>query len=88
MWFNNTSDKKIMQFQVVVFKDGYENIDCNIFFLKKAGERTVGHDLTLMKEQSRLDVRKYSFFQMTIKVWNQLSLDCEHASSVNMFRTQ
>ena len=32
------------------------------------------HDLTLLKEQSRLDVRKYSFSQRNINVWNNLSL--------------
>ena len=38
-----------------------------------------------MKKQSRLDVRKYSFSQRTINVWNKLSTDCVHASSVNSY---
>ena len=28
----------------------------------------------------------YSFSQRTINVWNNLSTDCLHASSVNMFK--
>ena len=44
--------------------------------------------LTLVKKQSRLDVRKYSFSQRTINVWNKLSTDCVHASSVNMFKNK
>ena len=40
----------------------------------------------MMKEQGRLDVRKHSFSQRTINVWNQLSADCVHASSFNMFK--
>ena len=40
------------------------------------------NDFTLMKEQSRLDVKKYPFSQRTIGVWNKLSPDCVHASSV------
>ena len=36
-----------------------------------------------MKKQSRLDVRKFSFSQRTINVWNKLSTKCVHASSVN-----
>ena len=36
----------------------------------------------------RLDVRKYSFSQRTINVWNKLSIDCVHATSVNMFRNR
>ena len=39
-----------------------------------------------MKKQSRLDVRKFSFSQRTINVWNNLSTDCVHVSSVNMFK--
>ena len=42
----------------------------------------------LVKKQSRLDVRKYSFSQRTINVWNKLSTDCVHATSVNMFKNK
>ena len=42
----------------------------------------------MVKKQSRLDVRKYSFSQRTINVWNNLSTDCVHASSVNMFKNK
>ena len=31
---------------------------------------------------------KYSFSQRTINVWNKLSTDCVHASSVNMFKNK
>ena len=55
-----------------VFKilNGYENIDSNIFFeIKKSKITNVrGHNFTLVKKQSRLDVRKYSFSQRTINV--------------------
>ena len=43
---------------------------------------------TLLKKQSRLDVRKFSFSQRTINVWNELSTECVHASSVNMFKNK
>ena len=42
---------------------------------------TRGHNCTLVKKQSRLDVREFS--QRTINVWNNLSTYCVHASSVN-----
>ena len=67
--------------------NGYENIYSNIFLSKiKAGKRTRGPDLTLVKEQSRLDVERILFSQRTIDVWNQLftGTDCVHASSINM----
>ena len=41
--------------------NGYENIDSNIFFEIKKSKITRGHNFTLVKKQSRLDVRKYSF---------------------------
>ena len=73
-----------------VFKilNGYENIDSNIFFEIKESKITRGHNYTLVRKQSRLDVRKYSFSQRTINVWNKLSTDCVHASSVNMFKNK
>ena len=65
-----------------------ENIDSNIFFEIKESKITRGHNYTLVKKQSRLDVRKYSFSQRTINIWNKLSTDCVHASSVNMFKNK
>ena len=41
-----------------------------------------------MKKQSRLDVRKFSFSQRTINVWNKLSEECVCSSSVNMFKNK
>ena len=74
--------------QIEVFKimNGYENIDSNIFFEIKKPKITRGHNFTLVKKQSRLDVRKFSFSQR-----NTLSAECVHArgsalcSPVHMF---
>ena len=76
--------------QIEVFKilNGYENIDSNIFFEIKESKITRGYNFTLVKKQSRLDVRKFSFSQRTINVWNKLSAECVHASSVNMFKNR
>ena len=60
-----------------------------IFFLEiKESKITRGHNFTLVKKQRRLDVRKFSFSQMTINVWNKLSTECVHASSVNVFKNK
>ena len=64
----------------------YENIYSNFFFEIKESKITRGHNFTLVKKQSRLDVRNFSFSQRTINVWNKLSTECVHASSVNMFK--
>ena len=76
--------------QIEVFKilNGYENIDSNIVFEIKQSKITRGHSFTLLKKQSRLDVRKFSFSQRTINIWNKLSTECVHANSVNMFKNK
>ena len=54
--------------QIEVFKilNGYENIYRNMFFSLKKDSRTRGHEVKLVKDQCRLDVRKHSFSQRTI----------------------
>ena len=76
--------------QIEVFKilNGYGNIDRNMFFSLKKDSRTRGHEVKLVKDQCRLDIRKHSFSQRTINEWNKLSTDCVTASSVNMFKNK
>ena len=76
--------------QTEVFKilNGYENIDRNVFFSLKKDSRTRGHEVKLVKDQCRLDIRKHSFSQRTINEWNKKSTDCVTASSVNMFKNK
>ena len=50
------------------------------FSLKKDG-RTRGHEVKLVKDQCRLDIRKYSFSQRRVNEWNKLSTDCITGSS-------
>ena len=59
-----------------------------MFFKPKEGSRTIGHTAALVKEQCRLDMKKYSFSQRVINEWNKLSNDCVNASSVNMFKNK
>ncbi len=59
------------------------------FFENKESKITRGPKFMLVKKQSRLDVRKFSFSQRTISVWNKLSTECVHAStSVNIFKNK
>ena len=71
--------------QIEVFKimNGYEDIDRNMFFKLKEGSRTRGHNAALVKEQCKLDMRKYSFSQRVINEWNKLPNNRVNASSVN-----
>ena len=76
--------------QIEVFKivNGCEDADMNMFFKLKEGSRTRGHKAALVKEQCRLDMRKYSFSQRVINEWNKLPNNCVNASSVNMFKNR
>ena len=76
------------QIEVFNIVNDYENVDRNtcMFFKLKEGSRTRGHKAALVKEQCRLDMRKYSFSQRVINEWNKLPHDCVNASIVNMFR--
>ena len=73
--------------QIEVFKimNGYEDVDRNMFFKLKEGSKTRGHKAALVKEQCRLDTRKYSFSQRVINEWNKLPNYCVNARNVNMF---
>ena len=73
--------------QIEVFKivNVYEDVDRNTFFKLKEGSRTKADKAALVKEQCRLDMRKYSFSQRVINEWNKLLNDCVNASSANMF---
>ena len=58
------------------------------FFEIKESKIPRGHNFTLVKKQSRLYVREFSFSQRTINVWNKLPPECVQASSVNMFKNR
>ena len=47
----------------LAYVNGYEDVDRNVFFKLKDSSRTRGHKAALVKEQCRLDTRKYSFSQ-------------------------
>ena len=58
------------------------------YFKIKTGKRTRGHDFTLVKGQSRLDARKYSFSQRTVNEWNKLSAHCVYSRIKICLRTE
>ena len=68
-----TETRRLRGGQIDVFKilNGYENIDRNMVFSLKNDSRTGGHEVKLVKDQCRLDIRKYSFSQRTTNEWNK-----------------
>ena len=71
-----TRQLRVDQIEVFKILNVYENIDRNICFSRKKDNRTRGHKVTLVKDQCRLDIRKYSFSQRKNNEWNKLSTDC------------
>ena len=51
-------------------------------------ESSSASNMCLSSSWAMLKIKKYSFSQRTINVWNNLSTDCVHASSVNMFKNK
>ena len=69
------------EIEVLKILNDHENIVPNILFKIMTGKRTRGHDFTLVKGQSRLGVRKYSFsHQRTVNECIKLSADCVHSN--------
>ena len=57
-----------------------------IFFVSlKKDNRTRVYEVTLVKYQCRLDIRKYSFSERTVNERNKLYTDCITASRVNNY---
>ena len=67
--------------------NGYEDVDRNVYFKLKVGRISRGHKPAVVKEQGRLDMRKYPFSQRIINDSNNLSDDCIIDSSVDMLNT-
>ena len=62
--------------QIEVFRilNGYGNIDRNMFVSLNKDSRTRGHEVTLVMDQCRLDIRKYLFLQRTLNEWNKMNI--------------
>ena len=54
------------QIEVLKILNGYGSIDINLCFSLKKGSKTRGHEVTLVTDQCRLDIRKYSLSHRTI----------------------
>ncbi len=50
--------------------------------------RLRGHPLKLRKDRSRLDLRKFTFSQRVVNMWNDLPAEVVTASSVKMFKNK
>ncbi len=58
------------------------------FFQVDGSSRLRGHTLKLRKVRSRLDLRKLTFSQRIVNMWNDLPADVVTASSVKAFKNK
>ncbi len=63
-------------------------VQCRNFFQMADTSKLRGHPLKLRKDPSRLDVRKFTFSQRVVNMWNDLSAEVVTASSVKAFKNK
>ena len=56
------------------------DVDRNICFKQSDGSMTTGHNAALVKEQPRMDMKKYSFSERTVTDRTTLSDECTGVS--------
>jgi len=73
---------------IEIFKivHGYESIDFNFFFRNRRYSGLRGHNLTLEVNRTRLNVRKYSFSNRSISLWNSLPEYIVNSQDVTSFK--
>ncbi len=65
-----------------------EGVQWQDFFQMADTSRLRGHPLKLRKDRSRPDLRKFTFSQRVVNMWNELPAEVVTASSVKMFKTK
>ncbi len=65
-----------------------EGVQWRNFFQMVDTSRLRGHPLKLRKDRSRLDLRKFTFSQMVVNMWNDLPAEFVTASSVKAFKNK
>jgi hypothetical protein len=65
---------------------GIDKVDYNKFFKLSENNKVRGHSLKLIKNRSRLNLRKNFFSQRVINDWNKLPEEVISAQSVDVFK--
>ena len=72
--------------EVFKLKTGLSSISLETFFDGNIDSRTRGHLWKILKNRSKLDVRKYFFSERVINRWNKLSQDDVDKTSLSGFK--
>jgi ribonuclease P/MRP protein subunit RPP40 len=75
---------------IEVFKmiKGISKVNYRIFFTLDANSRTRGHKYKLVKNRSRLEIRRNFFSQRVVSQWNRLPSAVVEADTVNSFKNR
>ncbi len=63
-------------------------IEASIFFVQTTVAKTRGHSKKLFIQDSRVDVRKYSFACRAVSLWNSLPENIVSAPSLQVFKNR
>ena len=74
--------------EVFKFLKGINKTDSRQWFHLSNNVRTRGHRLKLIKNRSRLDIRKNFFSQRVVNDWNSLPEVVVEAESINSFKNR
>ncbi len=81
-------DKGDMILVIKILHGFVEGVLWQDFFQITVTSRLRGHPLKLRKDSSRLDLRKFTFSQRVVNMWNDLPAEVVTASSAKMFKNK
>jgi ribonucleases P/MRP protein subunit RPP40 len=75
---------------IEVFKmiKGFSKVNYRLFFTLDTNSRTRGHRYKLVKNRSRLEIRRNFFSQRVVGQWNRLPSAVVEADTINMFKNR
>ncbi len=79
-------NKGNMKLEYTILHGPLEGIQWRDFFQMANTSRLRGHSLKLKKERSRLDLRKFTFIQNEVNMWNDLLADKVTAPTAKVFK--
>ena len=74
--------------QVLKLFKGLDKIDYKQFFQVDSINRTWGHKYEIIKQRSRLEIRKHFFSQRVVNTWNSLQAHVVEAETLNSFKNR
>ena len=81
--------RRLRQDMIFVYKllHGFVGLDTSKFFVRAHDSRTRGHAMKLQIGYSRLLLRRATFSQRIVSLWNDLPSNCVDASSLAIFKS-